>query len=73
MLTLFFRGEPVKNFDDAKASNTEMFSAYWRRMREHDVLLPPSQFEAMFLSLAHTDSDIEHVIAAAAQSLKGLR
>jgi len=70
MLTLFFQAGPVRNYADAKASNTQMFGHYWQSMRERGVYLPPSQFEAMFVSLAHTESEIDAIGAAARESLK---
>ena len=73
MLTLFFQAGPVRNYGDAKASNTRMFGRFWNAMRERGVYLPPSQFEAMFLSLAHTDAEIAEITDAAAASLESLR
>ncbi|HXG37576.1 MAG TPA: glutamate-1-semialdehyde 2,1-aminomutase [Bacteroidota bacterium] len=64
MFTLFFTSEPVFDFQSAKCSNTERFAAYFREMLNHGIYLPPSQFEAAFLSLAHSDQDIEKTIRA---------
>jgi glutamate-1-semialdehyde 2,1-aminomutase len=69
MLTLFFQAGPVRNYAEAKASNTQMFGRYWNAMRERGVYLPPSQFEAMFVSLAHTDAEIAEIAEAARDSL----
>lgn len=65
MFGLFFSGDPVHNYDDAKKSDLAKFSRYHRGMLEQKVYLAPSQFEAGFTSLAHTDEDIEKTLAAA--------
>ena len=65
MVTLFFTKGPVTDYASAKTSDTARFGAFFRAMREAGVFLPPSQFEAMFVSLAHTDEEIDQVIAAA--------
>ncbi|MBT8492045.1 MAG: glutamate-1-semialdehyde 2,1-aminomutase [Deltaproteobacteria bacterium] len=70
MLTLFFTEGPVENYEGAKASNTQAFAKYFMAMRERGISLPPSQFEGMFLSLAHSDSDIDEIVAKAAESLR---
>lgn len=72
MLGFFFTNEKVINFETAKTSDLEMFSKYYREMIEQGVFLPPSQFEAYFLSTAHTDEDIEKTIAAAEESFAKL-
>jgi glutamate-1-semialdehyde 2,1-aminomutase len=69
MVTLFFTATPVVDYATAKTSDTQRFAAFFRKMRERGVFLPPSQFEAMFVSLAHTDEDVDQVIAAAKASL----
>jgi glutamate-1-semialdehyde 2,1-aminomutase len=70
LLTLFFTDRQVRDEDDARASDRPRFAAFHRGMLRRGVLLPPSQFECWFLSLAHTDADIEQVAAAAAATLK---
>jgi glutamate-1-semialdehyde 2,1-aminomutase len=65
MLTVFFCAGPVTDYASAKASDTKKFAAFFRGMRDRGVFLPPSQYEAMFVSLAHTDDDLDLVIAAA--------
>jgi glutamate-1-semialdehyde 2,1-aminomutase len=65
MLTLFMREEPVRNFADASASDTDRFGALFRHMLERDVYLPPSQFEAWFVSLEHGDAEIDRTVEAA--------
>ncbi len=70
LLTLFFTDRAVRNEADACASDLARFAAFHRGMLRRRVLLPPSQFECFFLSLAHTDADIVQVIEAAHASLK---
>jgi len=71
LLTLFFTDRPVRNEDDARSlSDTARFAAFHRGMVARNVLLPPSQFECLFLSLAHSDADIDEIIAAAAKTLE---
>jgi glutamate-1-semialdehyde 2,1-aminomutase len=71
-MTLFFTAGPVTDYASAKRSNTELYGRYFRAMRERDVWLPPSQFEAFFVSLAHSDADIAEIVAKAADSLRHL-
>lgn len=72
MVCLFFTEGPVNNYQQAQASNTERFKAYFRAMLEEGILLPPSQFEGMFISTAHSDDDIERTIEANRKALKKL-
>ncbi|WML59556.1 glutamate-1-semialdehyde 2,1-aminomutase [Neobacillus sp. PS2-9] len=65
MIGFFFTNEEVINFEKAKTSNLEFFAEYYREMAEQGIFLPPSQFEGLFLSTAHTDEDIEKTIQAA--------
>jgi glutamate-1-semialdehyde 2,1-aminomutase len=69
MVTLFFTAGPVTDYASAKTSDTARFGAFFRNMRERGVFLPPAQYEAMFVSLAHTEEDVDQVIVAAAASL----
>jgi glutamate-1-semialdehyde 2,1-aminomutase len=69
MLTLFFARGPVTDYATAKAADTVRFGSWFRNMRDRGVFLPPSQFEAMFVSLAHTDQDIDHIITATRAAL----
>lgn len=64
MMCIFFTDQPVLNYDMAKKSNIEMFNSYFWNMMENGIYLPPSQFEAFFLSDAHTDEDIQKTISA---------
>jgi glutamate-1-semialdehyde 2,1-aminomutase len=70
MVTMFFTAGPVTDYASAKTSDTTRFGAFFRKMRERGVFLPPAQYEAMFVSLAHTDEDVDAVIAAAKGSLE---
>jgi glutamate-1-semialdehyde 2,1-aminomutase len=68
MLTPFFRkspGQSVTNFDEAVASDTQAYARFFHAMLDHGVHLAPSQYEAMFVGLAHTDQIIEQTIRAA--------
>ena len=65
MFGMFFTGNPVRNYDDAKKSDMKKFARFHRGMLERGIYLAPSQFEAGFTSLAHTDEDIDHTLAAA--------
>ncbi|HEV8230240.1 MAG TPA: glutamate-1-semialdehyde 2,1-aminomutase [Candidatus Limnocylindria bacterium] len=65
LLTLFFTDRAVRNEDDARTSDRARFAAFHRGMLARDVLLPPSQFECLFLSLAHDEAVIDEVVSAA--------
>jgi glutamate-1-semialdehyde 2,1-aminomutase len=74
MITLFFTDLPaVRSFDDAGRSDTGKFGRYFRLMLEQGIYLPPSQFEAAFLSAAITDQDIEKTIKASLRALEKLK
>jgi glutamate-1-semialdehyde 2,1-aminomutase len=68
MFTFFFTPEPVTDWDSAKKADTARFAVFFRAMLERGVYLPPSQFEAAFLSAAHSDQDIQATVAAARES-----
>ncbi len=70
LLTLFFTDREVWNEDDAKTSDRERFAAFHRGMLSRGVLLPPSQFECLFLSLAHDEDTVDAVAAAAVAALE---
>jgi glutamate-1-semialdehyde 2,1-aminomutase len=72
LLTLFFTADPVRDYGDANKSDTRRFAAFFRAMLERGIFLPPSQFEALFVSAAHTDADIDHAITAARESLQAI-
>ncbi|MEO0801340.1 MAG: glutamate-1-semialdehyde 2,1-aminomutase [Cyanobacteria bacterium J06642_2] len=65
MFGFFFTAGPVHNYEDAKQADLKKFSRFHRAMLESGIYLAPSQFEAGFTSLAHTDADIDRTIAAA--------
>ncbi len=65
MFCVFFTAGPVRDEASAKQSDTRAFATYFRAMLEQGVYLAPSQFEAGFVSLAHSDEDIAHTVAAA--------
>jgi glutamate-1-semialdehyde 2,1-aminomutase len=67
MWTWFFTGGPVTNYEQAAKSDTAAFARFHRGMLDRGVWLPPSQFEAAFMSYAHTDADIEATISAAGE------
>jgi glutamate-1-semialdehyde 2,1-aminomutase len=73
MWTLFFSPVPVENYDDAKRSDTKTFGRFFHAMLERGFYLPPSQFEAAFISLAHTTSDIDNTIEAIRESLHQIK
>jgi glutamate-1-semialdehyde 2,1-aminomutase len=72
MFTLFFTDKDVFDFDSAKTCNIDRFNRYFHSMLDQGIYLPPSQFEAAFISAAHTDADIDRTIEAASKALKGL-
>jgi len=72
MLGMFFTDQAVTSFTDAKTSDLEMFSAYYNAMLQLGVYLAPSQFEASFVSTAHSQGDIDETVRAAAEVFKTL-
>ncbi len=73
MLGMFFTDRPVNNFDDAKTCDLEQFACYYQGMLAEGIYLAPSQFEAGFVSLAHTPEVIDRTIAAASKVLARLK
>ena len=73
MFTWFFQSGPVENFDDAARSDTKMFGHFHRGMLEHGVWLPPSQYEAAFVSGVHGREEVDLTISAAHEVLQSLR
>ncbi|WP_347320294.1 glutamate-1-semialdehyde 2,1-aminomutase [Rossellomorea sp. RS05] len=73
MIGLFFTDEEVSNYEGAKSSDLEMFSNYYREMAHNGVFLPPSQFEGLFLSTAHSDEDIDKTLEAAEAAFKKIQ
>jgi glutamate-1-semialdehyde 2,1-aminomutase len=70
---MFFVAGKVKNYADAKRSDTQRFAAFFNEMLARGILLPPSQFEALFVSAAHSQDDIDRTITSARESLRALR
>ena len=72
MAGFFFSNETVHDFDDAKKCDLDRFAKFYRIMLEKGVYLAPSQFEACFVSIAHSDEDIDQTITAARQAMAAL-
>ena len=70
LVCLFFKEGPVENYDDAIKSDIEKYNNYFKEMLHRGILIGPSQFEAMFLSYAHSDEDIEYTIKCNYEALK---
>ncbi|GAW93606.1 glutamate-1-semialdehyde 2,1-aminomutase [Calderihabitans maritimus] len=70
MFSAFFTDQPVIDFETASSSDTEKFAVFFREMLKQGIYLAPSQFEAGFMSLAHTDEDIEKTIEASYKAFK---
>jgi glutamate-1-semialdehyde 2,1-aminomutase len=70
MFTLFFAEGPIRDYRTAKTSNTKRFAQFFIEMMEQGIYLPPSQFEAWFLSLAHTQKDLDQTIEACDRAFK---
>lgn len=74
LLTLFFTDEnQVVSFDESMRSDTDKYAKYFRASLDNGIYLAPSQFEAMFISAAHTDNDIDMCIAASLKALEELK
>ena len=72
LATIFFTGDAVTDYAGAKRSNKEQYARYFREMLDRGIFLAPSQFEAAFLSVAHTAEDIDRTVAAARSSLQAI-
>jgi glutamate-1-semialdehyde 2,1-aminomutase len=73
MFQVFFTGANILNWNDARASDTATFMKMFRGLLDEGVYTPPSQFETNFLSMAHSDADIEFTLAAYERTLRGMR
>lgn len=73
MLTVFFSRGPVRNLTQARTSNRRQFARWARTLSRHGVLAPPSPFEAMFLSAAHTEDAVDRIARASSLALRTLR
>ena len=65
LMSCFFTEKPVKNFADVQATNIKQFKAFFTEMLNQSIYIAPSAYEAMFVSLAHSQQDIEKTIEAA--------
>ncbi|MEA3364155.1 MAG: glutamate-1-semialdehyde 2,1-aminomutase [Candidatus Hydrogenedentes bacterium] len=72
MACSFFNQKPVRNYDDATASDTKRYAAFFRGMLDRGVYFAPSQFEAAFMSAAHTDAEIDKTLDAARETFAEL-
>ncbi len=70
--TIFFTDQPVRDYAGAKRSDTKRYARFFREMLDRGIFLAPSQFEAAFVSAAHTAEDIDRTIAAAKDVLGGI-
>jgi glutamate-1-semialdehyde 2,1-aminomutase len=70
--TIFFAPEPVRNYADAKRSDTKRYGRFFREMLDRGIFLAPSQFEAAFVSAVHTSADIDRTLAAAHDALQSM-
>ena len=67
ILTVFFTAQPVTGYEQAKSADLERFGVWYRGLLQRGIYAAPSQFEAMFLSAAHTDAEVEQIIRAAGE------
>jgi len=72
LAAVFFTPDPVKNYTDAKRSDTKRYARFFREMLDRGIFLAPSQFEAAFVSAAHTAQDIDRTLSAARESLQAI-
>ena len=70
MMTVFFNADPVKDYQDAMRSDTAAYAKFLHAMLQGGVYLPPAQFEAMFVSAAHQQDDIDQTVATAEIAFK---
>jgi len=73
LLTIFFAKNPVMDFSSALLSDTSLFGTFFHRLLDQGIYWPPSQFEAAFVSLAHSDNDIQKTVCCISEALKSLR
>jgi len=72
LLTLFFTGKPVVDYESAKEADTARFASFFQQLLSGGIYWPPSQFEAAFVSLSHSDDDIQLTVEVADRALKSL-
>jgi glutamate-1-semialdehyde 2,1-aminomutase len=73
MITLFFTDEPVYNWETANKSDREMFGKFFHQMLDEGVYLPPSQFEAAFFGVTHTEEIVNQTIEAARRAFAKIK
>jgi len=73
VLTPFFTSEPVRDYQSALAANTAAYARFFQGMLKRGIYPPPSQFEAWFLSAAHTDAHIRKTVTAARAAMKEIK
>jgi glutamate-1-semialdehyde 2,1-aminomutase len=73
LLTMFIGPERVRDADEARGCDGGKFAKFFHGMLDRGINIPPSQFEAMFISTAHTNADIDRTIAAARESVASMR
>ncbi len=73
MLTLFFAEGEFRNYDDVQRCDTKLYARYFKEMLERGIMLPPAQFECMFMSEAHSMEDIERTIKANLEALEAIK
>lgn len=73
LLTLFFCEHPVKTFSDVQKCDTDLYAQYFQGMLKRHIMLAPSQYEAMFISAAHTEKDIQYTIDCFAEVMKEMQ
>jgi glutamate-1-semialdehyde 2,1-aminomutase len=70
MFQIYFTGNDVKNYNDAKTSDVDKFAIYFQELMKNGIFIPPSQFECCFLSQSHSREDLENTIHKIESSLK---
>jgi glutamate-1-semialdehyde 2,1-aminomutase len=70
MFTVFFTDRDVFDFESAKTCDTQRFNRFFHFMLDQGIYMPPSQFEAAFISVAHTEADIDRTIEVATKALR---
>jgi glutamate-1-semialdehyde 2,1-aminomutase len=70
MMTWFFTDADVTDYQSAKSCDTKRFGKFFHAMLERGIYLPPSQFEALFVSVAHSEADIDRTVSAARESFE---
>jgi glutamate-1-semialdehyde 2,1-aminomutase len=72
MLTIFFTKDIVTDYETATRADTKLYARFFHKMLSQGIYLPPSQFEAAFVSLAHTDKDIQATVEASERAFHSL-